>query len=383
MIYLLLLAPVLAYLLLEKRLHDRRLRRIPLRIHVNGTRGKTAVTRLAAELFRDAGIRTLAKTTGDGPILHRPDGAEAALPRRGPASIREQMRVIRMAAAAGVDAVVLECMALAPQLQDTSETAMLRSTVGVITNVRPDHYEVMGPSVAEAAAALVRTIPKTGVLVCGADCPMPVLRDAAARLGARVVRVDALSSVCDPVLAENLAVVGEIGRQAGIPPESVEAALQRMTARGAMGLVRRVRAGGGEIALVDAFSANDPVSTATLTGWAVKSQGADLPRPWVALLNARSDRPLRTAAFAAALAGVTLYNAVAVTGSGTLLARRRLKKAGSATPVFAVPGGDPARLLAAVAAGAGSRSFTLFGLGNHRGAGAALRRHFSGDFPCC
>ena len=38
--------------------------------------------------------------------------------------------------------------------------------------------------------------------------------------------------------------------------------------------------------------------------------------------------------------------------------------------------------LDAVAAGAAARSFTVFGLGNHRGAGAALRRHFAGGAPC-
>jgi hypothetical protein len=102
----------------------------------------------------------------------------------------------------------------------------------------------------------------------------------------------------------------------------------------------------------------------------------------VALLNARSDRPLRTVAFAESLARASGYDALAVTGSGGLLARRRLRRARPTVPVFAVAGRDPLRLLDAVAAGVAARSFTLFGIGNHRGAGAALRRHFAGGVPC-
>ena len=77
MIYLILLVLVLGYLVAERRLHERRLRRIPVRIHVNGTRGKTAVTRLAAELLRQAGVRTLAKPPGTGPSSTCPTAASS------------------------------------------------------------------------------------------------------------------------------------------------------------------------------------------------------------------------------------------------------------------------------------------------------------------
>jgi poly-gamma-glutamate synthase PgsB/CapB len=382
MIYLILLVLVLGYLVAERRLHERRLRRIPVRIHVNGTRGKTAVTRLAAELLRQAGVRTLAKTTGDRPVVHMPDGGELPLPRCGPARIQEQMSVVRLAARAGVDAVVVECMALDPHLQEISATAMLRATVGAITNVRPDHFEVMGPSLAEAAGAMARTAPAGGVLVCGADCPLTALRAAAVRHAVSLVPAEPLPSLADPVLAENLALAAEIVLQAGAPPGRVEAGVQRIVARGSNGLVRRLGTGDREVALVDAFSANDTVSTDRLREWAVRTHGAELPRPWVALLNARSDRPLRTVAFAESLARASGYDALAVTGSGGLLARHRLKRDRPTVPVFAVAGRDPLRLLDAVAAGVAAQSFTLFGIGNHRGAGAALRRHFAGGVPC-
>ena len=49
---------------LEFQLHKRSLNLIPLRIHVNGTRGKSSVTRLIAAGLREGGMRTFAKTTG-------------------------------------------------------------------------------------------------------------------------------------------------------------------------------------------------------------------------------------------------------------------------------------------------------------------------------
>ena len=41
--------------------------KIPIRIHVNGTRGKSSVTRLIAAGLRAGGKRTFAKTTGTAP----------------------------------------------------------------------------------------------------------------------------------------------------------------------------------------------------------------------------------------------------------------------------------------------------------------------------
>jgi len=112
MLYLALLAITVGFLVMERQFHRRRLRRIPLRIHVNGTRGKTTVTRLTAELLRRAGIRTCAKTTGDHPEFILPDGRRTRIRRRGAFRIQEQMGFIAEAVSEDAAAVVVECMAL-------------------------------------------------------------------------------------------------------------------------------------------------------------------------------------------------------------------------------------------------------------------------------
>src|SRR5262245_30502010 len=101
--------------------HRRNLRAVPVRIHVAGTRGKSTTTRLIAAGVRAGGHRVVAKTTGCEPRLIRPDGSEEPWPRRGPASVREQKRLIAEAARLGANAVVVECMAIRPELVWASE----------------------------------------------------------------------------------------------------------------------------------------------------------------------------------------------------------------------------------------------------------------------
>ena len=248
MVYISLLSVVLIYLVLEKVLYQRRLRRIPLRIHVNGTRGKTTVTRLTTELLCRAGIRTLAKTTGDHPVIILPDGRPIPIRRRGPGRIHEQMRVVRRAAREGAQAVVLECMALDPHLQEVSEQAMVRSGIGVITNVRPDHFEVTGGGLDGVADALSRTIPNGGALVTVNGPYEGLFRERAGTRGTVVCVAEAAcpladGSTADPILLENIALVRAVGLAAGLSSAPVDELLQDMAARSAHLSIRYARHG--------------------------------------------------------------------------------------------------------------------------------------------
>ena len=72
----------------------RDLLRIPIRIHVNGTRGKSSVTRLIAGALREKGIITCAKTTGTLPRMILPDGSEYPVFRPSGARLSEQARIV-------------------------------------------------------------------------------------------------------------------------------------------------------------------------------------------------------------------------------------------------------------------------------------------------
>src|SRR5512137_1078689 len=163
----------------EGLLHRRNLSRIPIRIHVNGTRGKSSVVRLIAGGLREGGIVTCAKTTGTLARMILPDGSEYPIFRPGGANVIEQVRIISVAASYGAEAIVAECMALQPQLQWLSESRFLKATHGVITNARADHLDVMGPEEKDVALALAGSTPLKAKLFTAERKHRAVLENAA------------------------------------------------------------------------------------------------------------------------------------------------------------------------------------------------------------
>src|SRR5947208_7934723 len=146
-------AVVYAALHVEWQRHRRALSRIPVRVHVNGTRGKSSVTRLVAAVLRAGGICTVAKTTGTSARMILPDGSELPVLRDGPPNIRELIRSIGAAARLGAEAIVFECMAVDPDLQRVAETAIVQPTLTVVTNARMDHTDVQGRNEHDIARA--------------------------------------------------------------------------------------------------------------------------------------------------------------------------------------------------------------------------------------
>ena len=132
--------------LVEHVRHRRSLARLPVRIHVNGTRGKSSVTRLITAGLQGGGVRTAAKTTGSAARYIHADGTEVPIRRVGPPNIKEQIAVMRQAASEGVEALVIECMAVRPDLQRVSERRIVHSTIGVITNAPVSYTHLTLPT---------------------------------------------------------------------------------------------------------------------------------------------------------------------------------------------------------------------------------------------
>ncbi|WP_293098005.1 poly-gamma-glutamate synthase PgsB [Moorena sp. SIO3I6] len=155
---------------LEYVIHIKNLMSIPVRIHVNGSRGKSSVTRLIAGGLREGGFKVFAKTTGTQPRLITDKGRELPVYRiKSKANIIEQLKIVAFAAKNQAEVLVIECMALNPRLQAVTELNMIKSTHGVITNVRADHLDVMGPRKRDVTLALLGTIPKNGKLFTAAQ----------------------------------------------------------------------------------------------------------------------------------------------------------------------------------------------------------------------
>ena len=122
-VLVLLLLFVLGLWVREMWIHQRALRSIPIRVHVNGSRGKSSVVRLIAAAMREGGVRTVAKTTGSKARFIHTDGNEEPVIRLGTPNICEQIGILDKARREEAQAIVMECMAVRPDLQKICEAA--------------------------------------------------------------------------------------------------------------------------------------------------------------------------------------------------------------------------------------------------------------------
>ncbi len=183
---------VFAYWRMSMVGHQKRIDQLTVRIHVNGIRGKSSVTRLVAGVLREGGFVTVAKTTGSAARVIGPRGEEEPIKRRGAATINEQVDIVRQHVTHGVEALVIECMAVRPLYQEYSQNFIVRSDITIITNVREDHQEEMGETLEEIADSMSVTIPYNGVLITGEGRPhlQERLRRNAERRGSRFICAD-------------------------------------------------------------------------------------------------------------------------------------------------------------------------------------------------
>ncbi|TGJ99404.1 poly-gamma-glutamate synthase PgsB [Leptospira semungkisensis] len=285
---------------LEYWIHKRVREKIPIRIHVNGTRGKSSVTRLIAAGLREGGWKVFAKTTGTLPRLILPDGSEIDIRRFGTPNILEQKDAIKEAASHSADAIVLECMALIPFNQRISEEKLIRATHGVITNIREDHLEIMGPTQEDVALAISGSIPKNKIIFTTEKESLPILQRIAKKRNSELVSVREEGYDREKYMQnfayyehfENVILALEVCENLGV---SSETAIRGMwTASQDLGATFSCSfsLGRAQIRFVNGFAANDPLSAKQVWDWA-NSLAMDTSLR-IALVNCRKDRPERS-----------------------------------------------------------------------------------------
>lgn len=287
------------------RRHDARLDQLDVRIHVNGIRGKSTVTRLVAAVLREGSYVALGKTTGSAARVILPTGEERPIRRRGAATINEQVDVVAEHVLPEVDALVAECMAVRPLYQRYSQDFMIRSDVTVITNVRLDHQEEMGETLEEIADSLCETVPWDGVLVTAEDRPhlRDRLRAAAEARRSRFVYADP-AGVLDEDMAgfdyiqfkENVAIGLAVADMLGIPRRRAVEGMWKSVPDVGVVRLRTYDVQGKQVLWVPLFAANDRESVIfTFENLADRfPPGA----PVIGILNNRADRGRRAELFA-------------------------------------------------------------------------------------
>ncbi|MFJ3633018.1 poly-gamma-glutamate synthase PgsB [Streptomyces sp. NPDC090112] len=283
--------------IVEQRRHFANLDQIPARVLVNGIRGKSSITRLCAGALRGGGLVTVAKTTGTAARFIHPDATEEPVYRKfGIANVVEQIGIVRRAAAYRPDALVMECMAVMPPLQELNQKKLVQSTIGVLCNVREDHVAEMGPTLDDIGRSLSRSMPHGGICVTAEKDRFHILQEEADARDCKLLYADP-ETVSDEELRgfswftfkENVAIALTVAELLGIDRET---ALQGMYDAppdpGVLSVERYVAPGGKRVRFANVFAANDPESTLMNINQLL-GLGA-ISRPLNVVINCRPDR---------------------------------------------------------------------------------------------
>ncbi|MEU6551098.1 poly-gamma-glutamate synthase PgsB [Streptomyces sp. NPDC046915] len=281
----------------EQRRHFTNLDHIPTRVLINGIRGKSSITRLCAGALRGGGLTTVAKTTGTAARFIHPDATEEPVYRKfGIANVVEQIGIVRRAAAYQPDALVIECMAVMPALQEINQSKLIRSTIGVLCNVREDHLAEMGPTLDDVARSLCRSMPEDGICVTAEKERFDILQEEADARNCRLVYADP-ETVTDEELRgfswftfkENVAIALTVAELLGVDRETaLKGMYEAPPDPGVLSVERYLTPEGKKLRFANVFAANDPESTLMNINQLL-DLGA-IHRPLNVVINCRPDR---------------------------------------------------------------------------------------------
>ncbi|WP_412940217.1 poly-gamma-glutamate synthase PgsB [Intestinibacter bartlettii] len=288
----------------EQLAQKRNVKKIPIRVNINGIRGKSTVTRLITSILTEAGYKTVGKTTGTAArmIYWFQDDEDIIVRQPQGANIGEQLKVLQKAADLNAEALVCECMAVNPDYQKVFQFRMLEANIVVIVNVLEDHLDVMGPTLDQIAQAFGATIPYNGFLIT-IDCAYTdYFKQIAKERNTKVIIADN-SKITDEYLAkfdymifpDNASLALAVGEALGIDEETCFKGM--LNAHPDPGAMRITRIGDEDLncTFVNGFAANDPQSTVNI--WErVKELEYNTEDP-IVIMNCREDRVDRTEIF--------------------------------------------------------------------------------------
>ncbi|OAN24511.1 poly-gamma-glutamate synthase PgsB [Staphylococcus capitis] len=317
----------------EKRRHANRLKKIPLRININGIRGKSTITRMAYSVLREDHYRVIGKTTGtdarmmywftqkEYDVIRKPQGA----------NIGEQRDIIRKVVKQKANALVNECMAVNPDYQITFQKDLVKANIGVIVNVMEDHMDVLGPTLKDVAQAFTATIPYNGKLVVMKDEYTDFFAKEAKKRNSEIIVVDKdeipesyLRKFDYLVFPDNVAIVLGIAEAVGVDYETALQGMLNAPADPGAVRIKYFHANNTQNVFVNAFAANEPKSTKAILN-KVESYNY-LYKKKIIILNCRSDRIDRTQLFVENFLKDVDYDVLICTGKSTQMVSNLMQK---------------------------------------------------------
>uniref|UniRef100_A0A7C4XJK8 Poly-gamma-glutamate synthase PgsB n=1 Tax=candidate division WOR-3 bacterium TaxID=2052148 RepID=A0A7C4XJK8_UNCW3 len=310
--------------------HQRNLKAVALRVVVNGTRGKSTVTRLIGAGLSAGGFKVLSKTTGTKPRIILNNTIEMPVIRPGRPNIMEQLRIIKKAVQERVNAVVIENMSLRPDLQRTEESKIINPDIVVITNVRSDHLDVMGPSLKDIARNFINAVPKRAKVFTAERENFLLLKKFAEERNIEIFQVKEENISDDemkrfPYLEhrENVALAIEICNHLGIPKKVALKGMYNYIPD--PGILRKfeLRFNNKNFTLLNALAANDPDST-----FLIYERIGSPKENFYLIVNCRNDRIDRSRQLARLVKEKITAKLYFITGGNTKIFYREAIKLG-------------------------------------------------------
>lgn len=382
LVVLALLFVLLSLYRIEYKNHLRNLKSIPVRILVNGSRGKSSVVRLIAAGLRAGGKKVIAKTTGTSTRLIFTNAEEVPVIRLGMPTIREQIKVMREAARRNPDVVVLECMTLRPDLQLLESRRIVKPTIVVITNVRADHLDVMGPTIRDVAETFISVVPKNCVLFTAESRTLGVFTNNADKRNIRIFTSNA-QTISDATITrfpyiehkENISLARDVCKYFGVDEKTAFHAMYTTNPDPGVSMVYTINFNGKKTTLINALAANDPESTYSI--W----QSFDKNFPEINLLiNSRKDRIFRSLQFAQFIKNFNADHYI-LTGSGAHVLARNLHIITRKNRILNLGEKKPEQVFDEISKCVANRSL-IFSMGNAVGYGEKLLECFLEKGQC-
>ncbi|MBU1101793.1 MAG: poly-gamma-glutamate synthase PgsB [Bacteroidetes bacterium] len=361
-----LISIILLLLFTEKWYLNRLVSKIPIRILINGTRGKSTSVKYIAALLRLNDFKVLSKITGIIPTIYFSDNESEIINRRGGARVTEQFGVIRKAAGLKVDAIVLECMSINPELQKL-EGKVLRPHFYIITNIKEDHLEELGSTPEEWAESICEAIPKNCIVITTEKDHLETIKRYAAERGSKVIaNFNAYSKeniLIEGVHPDNLNLVEMFAIEADL---KVNEFYDRLRMIDHEKLIIPVKHDDFNVSFVNAFSANDVPSAKKVFNDRSENKFKNF-----VVFNSRADRPFRTVKFMEWLSG-TNSEKYFLTGTNTGLAKRILRRGGIAENKIIKVNDKMCDSFTMILKEHVEKNSLVFGFGNIKGSGIKI-----------
>ena len=275
------------YIVYEKVITNIRRSSFKYVIHINGIRGKSTTTRLIDAGIRNCGYKVFSKTTGTIPTIINTENGDVIIKRLGNANIREQIRMIKQAHKEKAEVLVLECMAVNPELQYICERQILEANITVITNVRPDHIQDMGETLDDIAIAFCNTIPKNGHLVINDSDYKQLFMEKSKLLNTEChIAKEYLGNDKLDTFEENIALALEVAKIMNLDLDLFFEGMRKYHRD--FGAFTEIKI--NNTIFLNGFSINDPVSIKKVYDQVLSKYDS---KQITILLNSRSDRPTR------------------------------------------------------------------------------------------